>query len=50
MTVTKFVARQLGIPAIQIEVNEKLRTPDDSPADFERLVEFLSKFMKSVKT
>ncbi|MFQ5787126.1 MAG: gamma-glutamylcyclotransferase [Thermodesulfobacteriota bacterium] len=50
MTVTKFIARELGIPAMQIEINERLRTPYDSPNNFERLVKFLSQFISSVKS
>ncbi|MBI4228548.1 MAG: gamma-glutamylcyclotransferase [Deltaproteobacteria bacterium] len=49
MTVTKFVARNLGIPAMQIEVNEKLRSPDILPQSFEKLVSFLVCFLSTVK-
>ena len=48
MTVTKFVARKLGIPAIQIEINKSLRNPEEAPRSFLKLVSFLSDFISSV--
>jgi len=48
MTVTKFAARSLGIPAVQLEINRSLRRPESDPARFERLVEFLRNFIESV--
>ncbi|MDA2919792.1 gamma-glutamylcyclotransferase [Desulfobacterota bacterium AH_259_B03_O07] len=50
MTVTKYLARELGIPAMQIEINERLRIPYDSPNNFERLIKFLSQFLNSIKS
>lgn len=46
MTVTKFVSRNLGIPAMQIEINERLRHPETDPLLFKRLVKFLSEFIR----
>ena len=48
MTVTKFISRKLGIPAIQIEINKRLRNPEDAPRSFLRLVSFLSDFISSI--
>ncbi len=47
MTVTKFAAKKLDIPAMQIEVNQKLRIPNDK-GDFERLIKFFNGFLKDV--
>jgi gamma-glutamylcyclotransferase (GGCT)/AIG2-like uncharacterized protein YtfP len=41
MTVTKYAARKLNIPSIQLEINRNLREPDKKPGDFMRLVKFL---------
>jgi gamma-glutamylcyclotransferase (GGCT)/AIG2-like uncharacterized protein YtfP len=48
MTVTKFAAMRLGIPAVQLEINRALRRPASDPDRFERLVEFLRRFIDSV--
>ena len=48
MTVTKFVARNVGIPAMQIEINEKLRHPETNPSAFNQLVEFLYNFILNI--
>ena len=48
MTVTKFVARKLGIPAIQIEINKRLRNPVEAPRSFLKLVSFFSDFISSI--
>ena len=50
MTVTKFVATKLGIPAIQIEINERLRDPKSNPQGFEKLVTFLTEYLHQIKT
>ena len=41
MTVTKYVARTLGVPSIQIEINRKLREPEKNPEEFMKLAKFL---------
>ncbi|HEX3036386.1 MAG TPA: gamma-glutamylcyclotransferase family protein [Thermodesulfobacteriota bacterium] len=48
MTVTKFVARNLGIPAMQIEINERLRHPESNPSAFNQLIEFLHQFVLKI--
>ena len=48
MTVTKFAARKLGIPGMQIEISEQLRTPDNFPGRFDKLVRFLGDFLSGV--
>ncbi|MGB7293118.1 MAG: gamma-glutamylcyclotransferase family protein [Thermodesulfobacteriota bacterium] len=50
MTVTKFAARTLGIPGMQIEISERLRTPDKFPKRFDELVRFLADFLSGVET
>lgn len=50
MTIAKFVARNLQIPAIQVEINERLRHPEGNPSEFEELVKFLSDYIRSIKT
>lgn len=46
MTVTRYAANKLGVPAIQLEINRSLRQPESAPADFVRLVNFLRDFIK----
>ena len=48
MTVAKFSARELGLPAIQLEIAQELRKPDSSPEDFVRLVGFLKDFISQL--
>src|SRR3972149_3329383 len=50
MTVTKFVATKLGIPTMQVEINERLRDPEGNPSQFEKLVRFLTDYVYSIKT
>lgn len=50
LTVTKFAATKLGVPAMQIEINRRLRQPEGNPNQFEKLVEFLSSYISSIKT
>jgi gamma-glutamylcyclotransferase (GGCT)/AIG2-like uncharacterized protein YtfP len=49
MTVTKFVATKLRIPAMQIEINEKLRELKSNPQGFEKLVRFLTDYIRYIK-
>ena len=44
-TVTRFSATRLGVPSMQLEINQNLRRPESSPADFVRLVNFLRDFI-----
>lgn len=48
MTVTRFAATKLDVPSIQLEINQSLRQPESSPADFVRLVNFLTDFIGSL--
>lgn len=45
MTVTKYAARALGVPAIQLEINRRLREPEKNPEDFTKLIMFLKDFI-----
>lgn len=49
MTVAKFAAKKLGIPGMQIEISERLRTPDKLPKHFDKLVRFLADFLSGVE-
>ncbi len=46
MTVTKYAARQLGVPSIQLEINRRLREPEQSPLEFVKLTKFLKDFIE----
>jgi hypothetical protein len=48
MTVTKYAARKLGIPAIQLEINRRLRDPEKRPDDFMKLIKFLRGFIENL--
>lgn len=48
MTVTKYSARRLCVPAIQLEIVRELRKPQTYPEDFVRLVEFMTDFMSQL--
>ena len=48
MTITKFVATKIGTPAMQIEINERLRDPEGNPSQFERLVRLLTDYIYSI--
>lgn len=48
MTVTKFAALGLGIPAVQLEINRNLRQPEEMPSNLTRLVGFLTEFIGRV--
>ncbi|WP_088186729.1 hypothetical protein [Desulfosporosinus sp. FKA] len=45
-TVSSFVARELGIPALQIEINKQYRVPSQNPKGFHRV---LGALMSSVR-
>lgn len=47
MTVTKFAAREIGIPAMQLEINRRMRLPSDN-GNLARLVEFINGFLKDI--
>jgi gamma-glutamylcyclotransferase (GGCT)/AIG2-like uncharacterized protein YtfP len=49
MTVTKYVATNLGIPAMQIEINKRLREPESKPERFEKLVNSLTDYINYIK-
>lgn len=46
MTVTRYAANKLGVPAMQLEISQSLRQPESAPADFLRLVNFLRDFIE----
>jgi len=48
MTVTKYAARNLGIPSIQLEINHILREPEKTPVEFIKLVKFLRGFIENL--
>ena len=48
MTVTKFAARVLEVPSIQLEINRRLREPENRPDDFMKLVKFLKGFIDNL--
>jgi len=48
MTVTKYAARKLAVPSVQLEINRQLREPEKSPADFVKLVKFLKGFIENL--
>lgn len=39
-----YVSRELGIPAMQLEINRKYRVPNQNPQDFNRLLAGLQTF------
>ncbi|MEE9252223.1 MAG: gamma-glutamylcyclotransferase [Thermodesulfobacteriota bacterium] len=47
-TVTKYSARSLGVPAMQLEIHERLRHPESSPEGFETLVRLLASYIESL--
>lgn len=48
MTVTKYAARKLGVPAMQLEIVRELRKPESSPEGFVRLTGFLKDFISQL--
>ncbi|GJM15669.1 MAG: hypothetical protein DHS20C13_09960 [Thermodesulfobacteriota bacterium] len=48
MTVTKYAARELGVPSIQLEINRRLRQPEKTPQEFIKLVKFLRDFIEKL--
>lgn len=49
MTIAKFLAQDLGIPAMQLEINKRFRGPENDPFQFEKLVKFLSHYVLCVR-
>ncbi len=45
MTVTKYAARKLCVPSMQLEIVRELRDPGSSPEGFEKLVQFIKDFI-----
>ena len=37
-TIANYIARELGIPAVQIEINKQFRVPAQNPLGFHRLL------------
>ncbi len=48
MTVTKYAARNLGVPSMQLEIVRELRSPVSSPEGFEKLVQFMQDFISQL--
>ena len=48
LTVSKYAARKLGVPSIQLEIVRELRKPDSSPEGFLRLTRFLKEFIAQI--
>lgn len=48
-TITRFVSQELGIPAIQIEINRKYRVPAQNAQGFNRLMAILTEIINSAK-
>ncbi|MEW6727627.1 MAG: hypothetical protein ACOYU7_11100 [Bacillota bacterium] len=44
-TVTRFVSQELGVPALQLEINKRYRDPENHPEEFKSLVEALRKYI-----
>ncbi|AFL99181.1 MULTISPECIES: hypothetical protein [Desulfitobacterium] len=47
-TIANFAARELGIPAVQIEINKHYRVPAQNPQGFHRLMAALVESIRSV--
>lgn len=47
--ITNFVARELAIPAVQVEVNRKYRVPAQNPRGFCRLIAVLMELIKIIR-
>lgn len=45
-TVANYVARELGIPAVQVEINKQYRVPAQNPQGFHRLLGALAESIK----
>lgn len=48
-TVTRFASQTLGIPAVQLEINKRLRDPEQNPAYFGVLLNSLAMFINGLK-
>lgn len=47
-TITAHASENLGIPALQLEINKKYRSPNQNPTDYCRLLAALVDFIKAV--
>jgi len=47
-TVANYVARELGIPAVQVEINKQYRVPAQNPQGFHRLLGALAESIKKL--
>ncbi len=47
-TVTRFVSQQLGIAAVQLEINKRFRAPHQNPEDYCRMVGALAEFIEQI--
>jgi hypothetical protein len=47
-TITNYVSRELGIPAVQVEINKQYRVPAQNPQGFHRLVATLVESIKEL--
>jgi len=48
MTVSKYAARVLRVPSIQLEINRRLREPERMPDEFIKLVKFLRVYIENL--
>ncbi len=48
MTVTKYAARELEVPSMQLEINRRLREPEKTPEEFVKLAKFLKDFIEKL--
>jgi len=47
-TITAHVSESLGIPALQLEINKKYRSPNQNPTDYCRVLAALADFVRKV--
>ncbi|MEM7008292.1 MAG: gamma-glutamylcyclotransferase family protein [Thermodesulfobacteriota bacterium] len=48
MTVTKYGAKVLEVPSMQLEINRNLREPEKSPKEFMKLIKFLKEYLENL--
>lgn len=49
-TVTAYASENLGIPALQLEINKKFRSPNQNPTDYCRVLAALADFVRAVNS
>jgi gamma-glutamylcyclotransferase (GGCT)/AIG2-like uncharacterized protein YtfP len=48
-TISRFVNSELGVPSMQIEINQKYRSPESDNHLFEKLIYSLAEYIESIK-